>query len=163
MVMMEDKDIKEYHNLVNKLETMNNKRKETKYIVIHSSESSPKEDFDVKDIDTQHRKDGLFSCAFHKIIKRDGTIQDGRDIQIAGAHIADGSLKLSNKNSIGVCLVGGKSIDGQPDCNFTFKQYTALVTLIKKLKQDYNEVDVVGHRDVTDSVSPHFDVTELLR
>jgi len=105
----------------------------------------------------------LFSCAFHKIIKRDGTIQDGRDIQIAGAHIADGSLKLSNKNSIGVCLVGGKSIDGQPDCNFTFKQYTALVTLIKKLKQDYNEADVVGHRDVTDSVSPHFDVTELLR
>ena len=46
---------------------MSNLRTETKYIVIHSSESSPKEDFDVKDIDTQHRKDGLFSCAFHKI------------------------------------------------------------------------------------------------
>ena len=100
--MMEDKDIKEYHNLVNKLETMNNKRKETKYIVIHSSESSPKEDFDVKDIDTQHRKDGLFSCAFHKIIKRDGTIQDGRDIQIAGAHTCCGTMCVA---SLGVMWV----------------------------------------------------------
>jgi len=141
---------------------MSNLRTETKYIVIHSSESSPKENFDVNDIDTQHRKDGLFSCAFHKIIKRDGTVQDGRDMQVAGAHIADGNLKLSNKNSIGIRLVGGKTIDNQPDCNFTFKQYTALVKLIKELKQKY-KVDVVGHRDVADSVSPHFDVSELLR
>ena len=142
---------------------MSNLRTETKYIVIHSSDSSPEDDYDVKDIDTQHRKDGLFSCAFHKIIKRDGTVQDGRDIKVAGAHIADGTLKLSNKNSIGICLVGGKSIEGQPDCNFTFKQYTALVKLIEKLKQDYSEADIVGHRDVADSVSPHFDVSELLR
>ena len=141
---------------------MSNLRTETKYIVIHSSESSPKENFDVNDIDTQHRKDGLFSCAFHKIIKRDGTVQDGRDMQVAGAHIADGNLKLSNKNSIGICLVGGKTIDNQPDCNFTFKQYTALVKLIKELKQKY-KVDVVGHRDVADSVSAHFDLSELLR
>ena len=39
---------------------MSNERKETKYIVVHSSESTPKDDFDVNDIDTQHRKDGLF-------------------------------------------------------------------------------------------------------
>ena len=38
---------------------MSNERKETKYIVVHSSESTP-DDFDVNDIDTQHRKDGLF-------------------------------------------------------------------------------------------------------
>ena len=79
MVMMTDKDIKEYHDTINRLQKMSNERKETKYIVVHSSESTPKDDFDVNDIDTQHRKDGLFSCAFHKIIKRDGTIQDGRD------------------------------------------------------------------------------------
>lgn len=163
MVMMTDKDIKEYHDTINRLQKMSNERKETKYIVVHSSESTPKDDFDVNDIDTQHRKDGLFSCAFHKIIKRDGTIQNGRDIKIAGAHIADGSLKLSNKNSIGICLVGGQSTNGQPDCNYTFKQYTALVNLVKKLKQDYSGVEIVGHRDVADSVSPHFDVSELLR
>ena len=75
---------------------MNNVRLETKYIVIHSSNTNPKQNFDVKDIDRQHRKDGYFSCAFHKVITRSGEVQDGRDIQIAGAHV-DSSVKLSNK------------------------------------------------------------------
>ena len=141
---------------------MKNVRLETKYIVIHSSNTNPKQNFDVKDIDIQHRKDGYFSCAFHKVITRSGEVQDGRDIQIAGAHI-DSSVKLSNKNSIGICLIGGQTIEGSSDCNFTFKQYTALVDLLKELKKDYNEATIVGHRDVADSLSPHFDVKELLR
>jgi N-acetyl-anhydromuramyl-L-alanine amidase AmpD len=89
-------------------------------------------------------------------------VQDGRDIQIAGAHI-DTTITLSNKNSIGICLIGGKSTDGQPDCNYTFKQYSSLMELIAQLKTEYNQVEIVGHRDVTGSLSPHFNVTELLR
>ena len=141
---------------------MNSVRKETKYIVIHSSDTTPEENVNVKDLDTKHRKEGLFSCAFHKVITRDGDVQDGRDIQIAGAHI-DTTITLSNKNSIGICLIGGKSTDGQPDCNYTFKQYSSLIELIAKLKIEYNNVEIVGHRDVTSSLSPHFNVKELLR
>ena len=141
---------------------MNSVRKETKYIVIHSSDTTPEENVNVKDLDTKHRKEGLFSCAFHKVITRDGDVQDGRDIQIAGAHI-DTTITLSNKNSIGICLIGGKSTDGQPDCNYTFKQYSSLIELIAKLKIEYNDVEIVGHRDVTNSLSPHFNVKELLR
>ena len=141
---------------------MNNIRKETKYIVVHSTNTNPKQNLDVKDLDKQHRKEGLFSCAFHKVIKRDGSIQDGRDIMIAGAHI-ETDVALSNKNSIGICLVGGQNIDGQPDCNYTFKQYSSLIELIAKLKIEYNDVEIVGHRDVTSSLSPHFNVKELLR
>ena len=141
---------------------MNSVRKKTKYIVIHSSDTTPEENVNVKDLDTKHRKEGLFSCAFHKVITRDGDVQDGRDIQIAGAHI-DTTITLSNKNSIGICLIGGKSTDGQPDCNYTFKQYSSLIELIAKLKIEYNDVEIVGHRDVTSSLSPHFNVKELLR
>ena len=65
---------------------------------------------------------------------REGEEQDGRDIQIAGAHV-DSNVKLSNKNSIGICLIGGQSVDGKPDCNFTFKQYEALLELIRDLKK----------------------------
>jgi len=140
---------------------MSNVRKETKYIVIHSSDTHPKQNIQVKDLELQHRKEGLFSCAFHKIITRDGQVQDGRDIQIAGAHI-DTSAQLSNKNSIGVCLIGGLTPDGQHDCNFTFKQYESLVKLIDVLKDSYEDVEVVGHRDVTSSKAPHFNVKELL-
>jgi len=141
---------------------MNSVRKETKYIVIHSSDTTPEENVNVKDLDTKHRKEGLFSCAFHKVITRDGDVQDGRDIQIAGAHI-NTTITLSNKNSIGICLIGGKSTNGQPDCNYTFKQYSSLIELIAKLKIEYNDVEIVGHRDVTSSLSPHFNVKELLR
>ena len=141
---------------------MSNIRKETKYIVIHSSETNPTQNFDAKDIYLQHRKEGLFSCAFHKVITRKGEVQDWREIQIAGAHV-DTYVKLSNKNSIGICLIGGQSIDGTPDCNFTFKQYGALIELIRDLKKDYKEVTIVGHRDMADSLSPHFNVSELLR
>lgn len=140
---------------------MNNIRKETKYIVVHSTNTNPEQNLDVKDLDTKHRKEGLFSCAFHKVIKRDGSVQDGRDIMIAGAHI-DTDVDLSNKNSIGICLVGGQNVDGQPDCNFTFKQYQSLVTLISDLQSFYKEVEIVGHRDVSDASCPQFDVKQLL-
>ncbi|QLF88049.1 lysozyme [Pelagibacter phage Eistla EXVC025P] len=140
---------------------MNNIRKETKYIVVHSTNTNPEQNLDVKDLDKQHRKEGLFSCAFHKVIKRDGSVQDGRDIMIAGAHI-ETDVVLSNKNSIGICLVGGHNVDGQPDCNFTFKQYESLVKLIDVLKANYKEVEIVGHRDVSDASCPQFDVKQLL-
>lgn len=140
---------------------MNNIRKETKYIVVHSTNTNPEQNLDVKDLDTKHRKEGLFSCAFHKVIKRDGSVQDGRDIMIAGAHI-ETDAKLSNKNSIGICLVGGQNFNGQPDCNFTFKQYESLVKLIDVLKASYDEVEIVGHRDVSDASCPQFDVKQLL-
>jgi len=140
---------------------MNNIRKETKYIVIHSSETNPSNNLSANDLDNKHRKDGLFSCAFHKVIMRDGTVQDARDILIAGAHV-ETNTELSNKNSIGVCLVGGLSHTGKPDCNFTFKQYDSLVKLIIELKKEYSQVEVVGHRDVTNYLSPHFDVKQLL-
>ena len=140
---------------------MNNIRKDTKYIVVHSSATNPNENLDVKDLDTKHRKQGLFSCAFHKIIKRNGEVQDGRDIMIAGAHI-ETDAKLSNKNSIGICLVGGQNVNGQPDCNFTFKQYQSLVSLINDLQSFYSDAEIVGNRDMTDSTCPQFDVKSLL-
>ena len=53
---------------------MSNQRLETKFIVVHSSQTTPEEDLSAKDIDTLHRKDGLLQNGYHKIIKRDGTI-----------------------------------------------------------------------------------------
>lgn len=140
---------------------MSNTRIDTKYIVVHSSQTTPQENLDVKDLDIQHRKEGLFSCKFHKIIKKDGTVQDGRDIMLAGTHI-DKTVKLSNKNSIGICLIGGHNTSGQPDCNFTLKQYQSLSTLVADLESFYKQVEIVGHRDVSDSLCPQFNVKELL-
>ena len=89
-------------------EKMSNKRLETKYIVVHSSQTTPEENLNARDMDAIHRKKGFFSCGYHKIICRDGTVEDGRDIDISGLHV-ESKEDVSNANSIGICLIGGKS------------------------------------------------------
>ena len=91
---------------------MSNKRLSTKFIVVHSSQTIPEEDLSAKDVDAIHRKDGLLSIGYHKIIKRDGSIEDGRDIDTCGVHV-DAKGDISNQNSIGICLIGGKSPNGE--------------------------------------------------
>ena len=59
---------------------MSNIRLETKFIVVHSSQTTPEQNISAKDIEEMHRKDGLLTIGYHKVIKRDGTIEDGRDI-----------------------------------------------------------------------------------
>ena len=140
---------------------MSNKRTETKYIVIHSSLTTPLEKLTSRDIDAKHRKEGLLSCGYHKIITREGKIEDGRDITISGLHI-EPKDDINNANSIGICLIGGKSTNGEPDCNFTFKQYEALIRLVKELKSKYKQSLVIGHRDVADTPCPNFSIQELL-
>ena len=71
-------------------------------------------------------------------------------------------MQLSNKNSIGICLIGGQNANGQPECNFTLKQYQSLSTLVADLESFYKQVEIVGHRDVSDSLCPQFNVKELL-
>ena len=59
---------------------MQNKRKETKYIVVCCSNTPVNNDWGSREMDIEGRKEGLLECGFHKIIKRDGTVEDGRDI-----------------------------------------------------------------------------------
>ncbi|AXN54080.1 lysozyme [Pelagibacter phage HTVC109P] len=141
---------------------MSNEREQTKYIIIHSTDTLPEKDLSAKDVADQDRKEGWLSCRFHKVITRDGNVEDGRDIKIAGAHI-ENSEKVTNANSIGICLVGGKGIDDKPDCNFTLKQYNALSELVSELKLEYKKAVIMGYRDVADVLSPHFNIKELLR
>ena len=66
---------------------MSNKRLTTEFIVVHSSQTTPEQNLTAKDMEEMHRKDGLFGIGYHKIITRDGTIEDGRDIDTAGIHV----------------------------------------------------------------------------
>ena len=139
---------------------MSNKRLSTKFIVVHSSQTVPVEDLSAKDVDAIHRKDGLLSIGYHKIIKRDGSIEDGRDIDTCGVHV-DAKGDISNQNSIGICLIGGKSPNGELDCNYTLAQFAALNGLLVELQSLYDKVKVIGHRDVADTACPNFDISEL--
>jgi N-acetyl-anhydromuramyl-L-alanine amidase AmpD len=82
----------------------------------------------------------------------DGIIQEGRPLEIAGAHV-----KGQNTNSIGVCLIGKH--------HFTAKQlYDALPTLLQLLLPAYGLTfdNVYGHNEFDpDKTCPNFDVNAL--
>ena len=139
---------------------MSNKRLDTKFIVVHSSQTTPEQNLSALDIEIMHRKDGLLSIGYHKIIRRDGLIEDGRDIDTCGVHV-EARGDVSNQNSIGICLIGGKSVTGKPDCNFTLPQFIALNGLIVELQSQYDKILVIGHRDVADTSCPNFEISEL--
>lgn len=141
---------------------MSNKRLETKFIVVHSSQTTPEEDLSAKDIDGLHRKDGLFNIGFHFVIKRDGTVEVGRDIDTCGVHV-ETKGDVSNQNSIGICLVGGMNLKGQLDCNYTLAQFKSLTELIVELQSKYDKVLVISRRDVTDTSCPNFEISELVK
>ena len=139
---------------------MSNKRMETKFIVVHSSQTTPEENLSAKDIDAQHRKDGLFNIGFHFIIKRNGIIEKGRDVDTCGVHV-ETKGDVSNQNSIGICLIGGMNLKGQLDCNYTLAQFNSLNRLIVELQSEYDKVLVISRRDVTDTSCPNFEISEL--
>ncbi|AXH71420.1 lysozyme [Pelagibacter phage HTVC105P] len=141
----------------------NNYRKRTDFIVIHSTKTKPSENLGVKEITKKQRKEGFFHCAYHFIIKRDGTIEEGRDIEMSGAILPINQPLITNQNSIAIALVGGLSQDGANlDTNFTFKQFVSLRDLVKKLKKKYS-VEVVGCRNAINSNScMSFDVQAIV-
>lgn len=132
-------------------------RKVTEYIIIHYSATPPSMDVDVTDIDRWHRDRGWNGCGYHYIVKRDGTVQEGRNINDVGAH-----TKGHNHNSVGVCLVGGvlENDYSKPQLNFTPEQWKALHRVVHVLSSEYPEAQVAGHKEFSPTHCPGFHVRE---
>ena len=127
-------------------------------VIIHCSFTPEKMDIGVDEIRNWHVNDnGWTDIGYHYVIRRSGVIETGRPISIAGAH-ANGH----NKNSVGICMVGGKSNDGGNADNFTHSQYDSLRGLVSFLIDGYPIMNVIGHCDVSDKTCPNFNVADFL-
>ncbi len=118
------------------------------YIVIHCADTKPCMDIGAKDIDRWHRERGWLGIGYHLVIRRDGTIENGRKLTPesiqAGAHV-----KGYNHCSVGICMAGGMAEDGKGhEDNFTDAQWDALQTVVKELKRAFPQAKVVGHTDL---------------
>ncbi len=116
-------------------------------IIIHCSDTPEGRDDDISDITRWHKARGFKSCGYHYVITLDGTIQKGREDKTIGAN-----CKGHNKDSIGICYIGGKDGDTR-----TVEQKVSLVYLIGMLKNTYKEAIVYGHRDFSTKPCPQFD------
>jgi N-acetyl-anhydromuramyl-L-alanine amidase AmpD len=131
------------------------KPEDVKYLVVHCADTPPDMDIGAKEIDRWHRKRGFNGIGYHYVIRRDGTLESGRPLNIPGAH-----AKPHNRWSIGICLVGGRASEGtEPENNFTDKQRLTLSVLLEEFVRDHPKLEVVGHRDLNPrKACPSFDV-----
>ena len=134
------------------------KRTKTDIIVIHCTQTPADMDFGVDKVTTWHKNRGFDTIGYHYLIKRDGTLEAGRDEDLVGAHAVQ-----VNGTSIGVALVGGGNVDMGWENNFLPEQFDTLKQIISRLKEDYDITKIIGHYQVDDKKKcPSFDVPKWL-
>ena len=106
------------------------KRETTDTIVIHCTQTPPGMDVDVEKVTQWHKERGFDTIGYHYLIKRDGTLQEGRQQDEVGAHAV-----AVNGNSVGVAMAGGGTPSMGWEDNFAPIQFETLKTIIIKLKK----------------------------
>ena len=134
--------------------------REINLCVIHCSDTYASMDIGVDEIRQWHTSTprNWSDVGYHFIIRRDGMIETGRALVIPGAH-----CKGYNTNSIGICMVGGKSDDNKPEDNFTKVQKRALAALVVNLQVEYPDTDIKPHYELSTKTCPNFNVGEFIK
>lgn len=126
------------------------------FIVVHCAATRPDHDVGADEIRTWHRQRGWLDIGYHRVIRRNGAIEEGRPTDRPGAH-----ARGFNHISLGICLAGGVAADGKtPEDNFTPEQWVSLELQIREWKRTYPDAEVLGHRDLpnVNKACPSFDV-----
>ena len=140
-------------------------------IIIHCSDSPEGRNDKAEDIRKWHKQRGFSDIGYHFVIDLDGTIEPGRPIEQTGAHCTG-----HNRNSIGICYIGGaywrdgvnakgkpiKGKDGKavlmPKDTRTTLQRMAMKELVARLREQFPDATVHGHREFANKACPCFDV-----
>ena len=120
-----------------------------KLLVIHCSDTPDDKDLRALDIHEMHLSFGWDGIGYHKVICRNGNIENGRPEFWIGAHTFN-----KNERSLGVCLIGRN--------NFSDLQFLSLKNLLIEWKMKYPNSIILGHRDSinTNKTCPNFNVNE---
>lgn len=123
--------------------------------IVHASATPPEMDIGVKDIRVWHVEErGWSDIGYHFVIRRNGVVEIGRPLYLQGAH-----CRGYNRESVGICLVGGLDSNKNSINNFTREQELSLSSMIKFFSKDV----VFGHNDFNkDKDCPCFNVEEWI-
>ena len=113
-------------------------------LVIHCSAVRPGQQSSVQDIDRWHRARGWrYGCGYHYVVRRDGSIETGRPLEMIGAHVVG-----HNAHSIGICYEGGLDAAGEAADTRTPEQKQTLRRLLEQLHERFPYAVIVGHHDL---------------
>lgn len=121
--------------------------KDIKFLIVHCSDTPDQEDIGALEIHKMHLGFGWEGIGYHKIIRRNGKIENGRPEYWIGAHVYG-----KNTQSLGVCLIGKNS--------FSKKQLDSLEKILRNWKKNYKNTIILGHKDAipTKKTCPNFDI-----
>lgn len=124
-------------------------------IIIHSTATPEGREHDVEDIRGWHKARRYIDIGYHFLIKIDGTIEVGRNLDKTGAHV-----RGKNTGTIGIVYVGGTDENLNPKDTRTQEQKTSMKKLINWLWEKFGHLKVSGHNDYVNTACPSFKVNE---
>ena len=129
-------------------------------IVIHCSAVRPGQRSSAKKINDWHHDRGFQNgIGYHFVVRRDGSIELGRPLEMIGAHVVG-----HNRHSIGICYEGGLNSAGEPEDTRTPEQKVTLRKLLEELHRKFPKALIVGHRDLNPGKKcPCYDVISEYR
>lgn len=114
-------------------------------IIVHCTATPEGRECSVSEIRRWHKQRGFSDIGYHYVVHLDGELEEGRDVDISGAHCSG-----HNSHSIGVVYVGGLTSDGKKAKDTrTLKQKAALLSLLYDLRKLYPNALILGHRDTS--------------
>lgn len=132
-------------------------RAKTDKIVIHHTGNPTDDDCSAKQIHQSHLAQGWSGIGYHYVIRKDGTIEQGRQHWTVGAHAYG-----ANSHTIGIHVCGNFELV-QP----TAAQVEATALLVAKLCMDYgltpDAQHIVGHRDLMATACPGRNLYAILQ
>lgn len=133
------------------------KMRNIKRVILHCSATAEGDDIHADTIRAWHLSRGWSDIGYHYVIRLDGTIESGRPINKIGAH-----ARGQNKDSVGICYVGGLDSSGHPKNTMTPEQRTSVNRICRALCQVLNKpLALHGHREYSSKACPSFEVSEV--
>ena len=121
-------------------------------IIIHCSDSDIDEKHDnIEAIRRWHLANGWRDIGYHYFVRKNGTIEIGRQLKTIGAHSFS-----NNTSSIGICCAGKN--------NFTREQFESTSKIVRNLLDifDLGKEDVFPHHFFDKSKTcPNFDISKI--
>ena len=124
-------------------------------IIIHCSATPEGRNIGAATIRHWHLDRGFQDIGYHYVVRLNGTVETGRPVEQIGAHCTN-----HNRNSIGICYIGGLDRQGKPKDTRTPEQKHALAELCRQLLLQFPGTTIHGHNEFANKACPCFDVQQ---
>jgi len=98
----------------------------------------------IADLKNEFIRKGWKSPGYHYVIDTSGGVH-----QLLSVEQVSNGVKGYNSSAINVAYIGGIDGKGKPTDNRTPLQKESLVLLLHKLKLQYSQAKILGHRDIS--------------